>query len=694
MVELRDLLLEIGTEELPPRALKSMAQALGRDLAARLDARGLTHGPAQIFATPRRLATLVPDVPEAQADREVERRGPAVAAAFDAQGAPTKAALGFARSCGVEVEQLEQADTDKGRQLVFRTTEVGEQTVSLLPAMVQDVIARLPVPRRMRWSDLDVEFARPVHWLVLLYGNDLVATEALGVASGRMTRGHRFHKPEAIRLDSAAEYATALYGSGHVVADFDARREMIRSQVEDAAASLGGRAAMDADLLDEATALVEWPVAITGSFDRDFLRLPDAVLMAPMKGHQRYFPVFAADGSLLPHFITISNIESSNADSVREGNERVLRPRLADAAFFFDADLKRSLDELQAGLEDVVFQDKLGSVAHKAERVSKLAGVVAIAMGLGPEAVKMARRAGALSKCDLLTHMVGEFPELQGVMGREYAARAGEPEAVAAALGEGYMPRFAGDAIPVSAGGRALAIADKLDTLVGIFGIGEKPTGEKDPFALRRSALGALRIVIEGELPLDLRKLLESAVQGYGERLSAPDVAAEVYDFMLERLRAYFADQGISSEVFMAVLARNPTRPLDFARRVDAVHAFYQMPEAASLAAANKRIQNILRQVDGAVPDTVNEELFKANAEWDLAAKLVGIKPRVQALLKAADYKAALAALAGLRESVDGFFDEVKVMDEDAAVKNNRLAMLASIHELFIETADISRLQA
>jgi glycyl-tRNA synthetase beta chain len=694
MAELHDLLLEIGTEELPPRALKSMAQALGRDLAARLDARGLTHGPAQIFATPRRLAALVPDVPEAQADREVERRGPAVAAAFDAQGAPTRAALGFARSCGVEVEQLEQADTDKGRQLVFRTTEVGEQTLSLLPAMVQDVIARLPVPRRMRWSDLDVEFARPVHWLVLLYGNDLVATEALGVASGRMTRGHRFHKPEAIRLDSAAEYATALYGSGHVVADFDARREMIRSQVEDAAAALGGRAAMDADLLDEATALVEWPVAITGSFDREFLRLPDAVLMAPMKGHQRYFPVLAADGSLLPHFITISNIESSNANSVREGNERVLRPRLADAAFFFDADLKRSLDDLQAGLEDVVFQDKLGSVAHKAERVSKLAGVVAIAMGLGPEAVKMARRAGALSKCDLLTHMVGEFPELQGVMGREYAARAGEPEAVAIALGESYMPRFAGDDIPASAGGRALAIADKLDTLVGIFGIGEKPTGEKDPFALRRTALGALRIVIEGELPLDLRKLLESAVQGYGERLSAPDVAAEVYDFMLERLRAYFADQGISAEVFMAVLARNPTRPLDFARRVDAVHAFYQMPEAASLAAANKRIQNILRQVDGAVPDTVNEELFKANAEWDLAAKLIGIKPRVQALLKAADYKAALAALAGLRESVDGFFDEVKVMDEDAAVKNNRLAMLASIHELFIETADISRLQA
>ena len=694
MAELRDLLLEIGTEELPPRSLKSMSQALGRELAARLSSRGLVHGTVQTFATPRRLAVLIADVPEAQADREVERRGPAVDAAFDAQGNPTKAALGFARSCGVEVEHLQQADTDKGRQLVFRTTEVGEQTVSLLPAMVHDAIARLPVPRRMRWSDLEVEFSRPVHWLVLLYGNDVVATEALGVTSGRMTRGHRFHNPEAIRLDSATEYATALYGSGHVVADFDARREMIRTQVEESAAALGGRAAMDADLLEEATALVEWPVAVTGGFDRDFLRLPDAVLMAPMKGHQRFFPVLAADGSLMPHFITISNIESNNRDSVREGNERVLRPRLADAAFFFDADLERSLEDLQAGLKDVVFQDQLGTVADKTERVARLAGVVAIAMGLGPEAVKLVRRAGALCKCDLLTYMVGEFPELQGVMGREYAARAGEPAAVAHALGEAYMPRFAGDAIPASPAGRALAIADKLDTLVGIFGIGQKPTGEKDPFALRRTALGSLRIIIEGELPLDLRKLLDSAVQGYAEKLSAPNVAGEVYDFMLERLRGYFADQGVSAQVFAAVLARDPARPLDFARRVEAVHAFYQMPEAASLAAANKRIQNILRQVNTAVPDSVNEELFKANAEWDLAAKLVVIRPRVQALLKSGDYKGALAALAGLRESVDGFFDDVKVMDEDEAVKNNRLAMLAGIHELFMETADISRLQA
>lgn len=693
MADGSDLLLEIGTEELPPGALDGMAHALGRELCARLAARGLAHGKVQTFATPRRLAVLVSDVPDSQDDREVERRGPSVEAAFDADGKPTKAAEGFARSCGVPVEQLEQVDGGKGRQLAFRTTEVGEQTVSLLPEMVADAVARVPAPRRMRWSDLEVEFSRPVHWVVLMLGGELVKAEVLGVNTGRMTRGHRFHKPEGIRLDSAGEYATALYGSGHVVAEFGARREMIRAQVEEAAAALGGRAVLDADLLDEATALVEWPVAITGTFDEAFLRLPAAVLMAPMKGHQRYFPVAGEDGALLPHFVSICNIESKNPDTVRRGNERVLRPRLADAAFFYDADLQRPLDDLQAGLDEVVFHEKLGTVAAKAKRVSKLAGVVAIAMGQGPEAVKVARRAGALSKCDLLTQMVGEFPELQGVMGREYTARAGEPEAVAIAIGEAYMPRFAGDAVPASDAGRAVAIADKLDTLVGIFAVGEKPTGDKDPFALRRAALGVLRIIIESELPLDLRKLLDSAVQGYGADIATNGVAGEVHDFMLERLRAYFADRGIAPEVFAAVQARNPTRPFDFARRIDAVHAFCQMPEAQSLAAANKRIENILRQADRVAAGAVREELFRENAEWDLAAKMVGIKPRVQAMLKAGDYTGALAVLAGLRETVDGFFDQVKVMDEDEQVKNNRLALLAGIHDLFMETADISRLQ-
>lgn len=694
MAEPQELLLEIGAEELPAKALKNMVTALGRELSARLNSRGLEHGEIQTFATPRRLAVLVADVPVAQADREVERRGPNVNVAFDADGKPTQAAQGFARSCGVAVEHLEQIETDKGTQLAFRTTQVGEATAALLPTMIEEAVARLPIPRRMRWADLDVEFARPVQWVVLLLGGELVEARILGVDSGRMTRGHRFHHPEGIRLDSAGEYAMSLYSSGHVVADFDARMEMIRSQVEDAAAALGGKAVMDTDLLEETAALVEWPVAVTGNFDATFLRLPDAALMAPMKGHQRFFPVCAKDGPLMPHFITISNINSKHPHSVQSGNERVLRARLADAAFFYDADLQHSLEELQAGLREVVFQDKLGSMAEKAERVSKLAGVIAIAMGQDTDGVKLARRAGSLCKCDLLTQMVGEFPELQGIMGREYAISAGEPEAVSKALGEAYMPRFAGDAIPQSDTGRAVAIADKLDTLVGIFGIGSRPSGEKDPFALRRAALGVLRVIIESQMAVELRKLLDSAVQGYGDRLSNDQAVNEVHTFMIERLRGYFADQGIATEVYAAVHARNPTQPYDFARRVAAVHAFYQMPEAQGLAAANKRIQNILRQVDGAVPSVVKDELFKENAEWDLAAKLMGLKPRVQKLLSDGNYADALATLAGLRESVDSFFDEVKVMDDNEAVKNNRLAILAGLHELFIETADISRLQA
>ncbi len=433
MAEPQNLLLEIGAEELPPKALRNMATALGRELSARLTARGLEHGDIQTFATPRRIAVLIANVPDAQTDREMERRGPKVSDAFDSDGKPTPAAQGFARSCGVPVEHLEQVQSDKGAQLAFRSTEVGEATASLLPTMVQEAVSRLPVPRRMRWSDLEVEFSRPVQWVVLLLGTQLVEAHVLGIDSGHITRGHRFHHPEGIRLDSADEYAKSLYG-GHVVAEFDVRMDMIRTQVEEAAAALGGTAMMDTELLAETAALVEWPVAVTGNFDQSFLRLPDAAIIAPMKGHQRFFPVRAADGSLMPHFITISNLDSKNPQSVQSGNERVLRPRLADAAFFYDADLKLSLDELQQGLAALVFQDKLGSIADKTERVSKLAGVVAIAMGENPEGVKHARRAGRLCKCDLLTQMVGEFPELQGIMGREYAIRAGEPNAVSTAL--------------------------------------------------------------------------------------------------------------------------------------------------------------------------------------------------------------------------------------------------------------------
>lgn len=693
MPDRADLLVEIGTEELPPKPLRALSEAFGDALCDRLEAKILGKHTCTVFATPRRLAVLVHDVPFNQPDRDVERRGPALDAAFDADGKPTRAAEGFARSCGVEVNHLERMETAGGGWLLFRSTQVGESTQTLLPGIVEEALARVPIARRMRWSDLDVEFARPVHWIMLLHGEHAIDGTVMGIRTGGSTRGHRFHHPQSLEIGEPSNYAGALYGGAHVVADFSARKEMIRTQVDEAADILGGRAVVDDDLLEENTALVEWPVAITGSFDVLYLSLPDCVLKATMQGHQRYFPVMAEDGSLMPHFIAISNIESRNPDTVRDGNERVIRPRLADAAFFFEADRRQPLAERREALKDVVFQDRLGSLYEKSERVSRLAGVVAIAMGQSPEAVKLARRAGALYKCDLLTSMVGEFPELQGEMGREYALADGEELQVANGIGESYRPRFAGDRIPSTETGRALSIAERLDTLVGIFLIGQAPTGDKDPFALRRAALGILRIIIEGELPLDLRKLLRSTVDGYEKFPDASGVTDEVMEFVLERLKAYFVDQGIPVDVFFAVHAREPTEPFDFAKRVFAVDAFRKLPEAASLASANKRIQNILKQAEDAVPARVDDSLFAEDAEWNLAAKTLGLSPRVRELLKNRDYTTAMTNLAGLRESVDDFFDNVKVMDDDQRLRKNRLALLQSISNLFLETADISRLQ-
>ena len=691
--ERQDLLVEIGTEELPPKALRGLSEAFGRELGAELEARALDHGEVSVYATPRRLAVLVADVAANQPDRDIERRGPKVEIAFDAGGEPTKAALGFASSCGVEVAQLARLETDEGAWLVFRTTEIGEPTPSLLPKLVERALARLPIPRRMRWSDRDVEFARPVHWVVLLFGEEVVEGEILQIGTSRTTRGHRFHHPEPIALEEPSGYAMALYGTGHVIAEFDARIDMIRNQVCEAAEKVGGAASIEEPLLEEVAALVEWPSAHAGSFDEEFLALPDAVLIAALQGHQRYFPVIAADGSLMAHFVAVANIDSHNPEVVRAGNERVIRPRLRDAAFFYAADSKVALEERQSGLADVVFQDKLGSLHDKATRVARLAGHIAIAMGESPDGVNLARRAGTLSKCDLLTEMVGEFPELQGIIGGEYARQGGEPEAVAAALHESYQPRFAGDAIPASATGRALAVADKLDTLVGIFGLGQAPSGDRDPFALRRAALGALRILIEGELDIDLRKLLSAAADGLEGKLEAGDTVGTVMEFMLERLRAYFDDQGVPVTVFAAVQAREPARPYDFARRLWAVDEFRQRAEAASLAAANKRIQNILRQAGDGIPDQIDDTLFAADAEWDLAAKLTGLGPQVRKMLHSADYAGAMRSLAGLRDSVDAFFDTVMVMDEDPAVRANRLALLKTISEMFLATADISMLQ-
>ncbi len=692
MAEHADLLVEIGTEELPPRGLRRLSEAFASALCERLKASGLSHGEVATFATPRRIAAIITKVPASQPNRELTRRGPSLDAAFDAQGKPTKAALGFARSCGVAVDKLERMETSEGRWLIFRSTEVGESTPSLIPKMVEDALNKLPIPRRMRWANFDFEFVRPVHWVVLLFGNETVDGEIFGVSAGRMTRGHRFHQPEPISIENPGAYSKTLYSAGHVVAEFKARADIVTRQVVESAASVKGKALVDKELVEETTALVEWPSAVVGSFDKEFLNLPAAVLVATMKGHQRYFPVVDKNGKLMPHFVAVSNIESINPETVRKGNERVLRPRLKDAAYFYQRDSKRTLEQRQEELKSIIFQEKLGSMYDKAERISRLASHVAIAMGENPDLVKLARRAGQLCKCDLLTEMVGEFPELQGIMGGEYAAKSGEAPEVSKAIAEVYKPRFAGDSIPATPIGRAVAIADKLDTLAGIFGVGQGPTGDKDPYGLRRTALGVLRIIIEGSLPLDLKRLIEEALKGFGDKFEHESVAAQVYDFMTERLRAYFTDRGVPVEVFLAVQARNPTRPLDFAKRVHAVNEFRKLPEAESLATANKRINNILKQAEDAIPMKVNDDLFTEDAEWNLAAKLVGLSPRVKEMLKKGDYTSAMRSLAGLRESVDAFFDTVKVMDDDQKVRYNRLALLNSISELFLETADISRL--
>ena len=738
MTDVNDLLVEIGTEELPPKALRTLSEAFAAELAAELDAAGLAHGAPAPCATPRRLAVLVPGVPATQPDRDVERRGPPLARAFDENDEPTRAALGFARSIGVDVDRLVRIETGDGSWLGYRSMKAGAPVSSLLPGMVERALARLPAPRRMRWADRDTEFVRPVHWVVLMHGAEVVEAEILGVASGRATRGHRFHHPGDIVLEDAGRYVTVLRREGHVVAGFEERMEMIREQAERAAHDLGGQARIDPALLEENAALVEWPVAVAGHFDTEFLDLPDAVLIATMQGHQRYFPVADGSGALMPHFIAVSNIESRNPETVRAGNERVIRPRLSDAAYFFDTDRARSLESRLEGLRHVVFQRRLGSLHAKAERVSALAGRVARAMDGSDAAMTHAERAGLLSKCDLLTEMVGEFPELQGEMGREYARLDAEPAAVADAIGELYMPRFADDGIPDSAAGRAVAIADKLDTIAGCLSLGQAPTGDKDPFALRRAALGTLRIMIEGELDLDLDETIETAFNCYENQSrdetgtearkdlpddlvasvikASPGTVMEMRRFMLDRLRAYFADRAIPTDVFNAVLAKEPTRPLDFANRVRAVEAFRILPEAASLCAANKRIRNILRQAEQGKTDdserartqawgasgtstasgigAIDASLLREAAERSLSDVLAGIEPRARTMLDAGEYTSALAALAGLRDHVDRFFDTVKVMDDDEALRGNRLALLARIGALFMETADISLLQA
>jgi len=687
----KDLLIEIGTEELPPKALRRLAVAFAGEIGRGLDEQDLKHGTVRWYATPRRLAVTVARTMVRQDDHEQVRRGPALSAAYDDAGKPTKAAEGFARSCGTAVDKLEVLETDKGSWLMHRRLEPGRDTSELLPAIIDATLAKLPIPRRMRWGAGEAAFVRPVHWIVVLLGRDVVPCRLLDTDAGNESRGHRFHHPGPLRILSAATYAKKLQEKGRVIADFDERRDLILEQAEAAAAKLGGRARIDADLLDEVTALVEWPAAITGSFDQTFLDLPREVLIATMQGHQKYFPVTDGEGRLLPHFITMANIESRAPDAIRRGNEKVIRPRLGDAAFFWERDRRVPLAQRQERLQEAIFQKRLGTLDDKTRRVTALAAHVAGELHLD---TGLAERAAQLAKCDLFTDMVGEFPELQGIMGRYYALHDGEPEQVARALDEQYMPRFAGDTIPATDTGRVLALADKIDTLLGIFAAGQAPTGDRDPFGLRRAALGCLRILVEAELDLDLVACLQRSAETFAHEIRAGAAVEEVFGFMLDRLRGYYLDAGIRHDVFDAVLSRRPPSPYDFHRRLHAVTAFTALPESRSLAAANKRIRNILRQSEEKPPAAIDPGLLQEPAEQALANEVESTAATVQPLLQCNDYTRALTELAGLRDKVDGFFDNVMVMCEDRSLRLNRLALLQRLSELFLSIADISRLQS
>lgn len=694
MADTRHFLVEIGTEELPPKALKRLAEAFRSGICDGLGKAELPFRDAVYFAAPRRLAVRVHDLVTAQAAKQVERRGPAITAAFNSDGMPTPAAQGFARSNGVSVDQLQRLETEKGAWLVHRFTQPGVHTQQLLPGVVEAALDKLPIPKRMRWGAGTTQFVRPVHWVVMLFGDAVIETEILGVKAGRETRGHRFHHPGSLYLAEPAAYEPLLETEGHVLPDFAARREAIYAQVQEAAVAAGGEAMIQDDLLDEVASLVEWPVAVRGDFESRFLKVPEPVLVSTLQGHQRYFPVRGRDGRLLPCFVTVANIDSRDVAQVRAGNERVVRPRLSDAAFFYERDLAQPLVAHRAALDKVVFHKELGSIGDKVARVAALAGGIGEQLGFDASTQARVARAAELCKCDLMSGVVGEFPELQGMMGRVYALAQGEPEAVAQALDEQYMPRHAGDGLPSAPVGRALAIADKLDTVCGIFSTGQVPTGDKDPFGLRRAALGVLRILIETATPLDLRQTLERAAAPFARSgHSADKLAEQVFGFMMERLRTYYLDREIRPDVYEAVLAKTPHQPLDFDQRMKAVAHFRSLPEAASLAAAHKRVHNILRQAGVTRIGEIDGSRFEMDAERALADALDLLRREVQPLLDRADYTAALTRLAVLKGPIDTFFDQVMVMVDDTAVRNNRLALLAQMGGLFNHVADISRLQ-
>ena len=685
----QNFLVEIGTEELPPKALKTLATSFADNVEAELNLAGLSFDKIEWFAAPRRLAVKVLNLATQQPSKEIEKRGPAVSAAFDAEGKPTKAAEGWARGCGITVEQAERIATDKGEWLVHRAKIEGQPTKNLLNDIVANALAKLPIPKPMRWADKTVQFIRPVHTVTMLLGDELIEGEILGVASARTIRGHRFLGEKEFEIQHADQYPQLLREKGSVVADFNERKAEILAKSQAKATALGGVADIEESLLEEVTSLVEYPNVLAAKFEERFLAVPAEALVYTMKGDQKYFPIYDKDGKLLPHFIFVSNINPEDPTAIIEGNEKVVRPRLTDAEFFFKTDLKQKLVDRLPRLETVLFQQQLGTLKDKTDRIEQLAGE--IAKQIGADEAK-AKRAGLLSKCDLMTNMVFEFTDTQGVMGMHYARHDGEDEEVAVALNEQYMPRFAGDELPKSLVASAVALADKFDTLTGIFGIGQAPKGSADPFALRRAALGALRIIVEKNLPLDLEDLVKKSTALFGDKLTNQNVVTDVVDFMLGRFRAWYQDEGIAVDVIQAVLARRPTRPADFDARVRAVSHFRTLDSAEALAAANKRVSNILAKADAAIGE-INLTACVEPAEKALAEAVLALRTEVQPLIAQGDYTTVLDKLANLRAPVDSFFDNVMVNAEDPALRQNRLAILNTLQGLFLQVADISVLQ-
>ncbi|OCG37722.1 glycine--tRNA ligase subunit beta [Gilliamella apicola] len=687
----KTFLVEIGTEELPPKSLRTLAESFAANFIQQLDNANLEHGEVLWYASPRRLALKVLNLNDTQPDSQIVKRGPAVSAAFDANGNATKAAEGWARGCGITVDQAERIQTDKGEWLSYTQNQKGQPVVNLLCDMVKTALSKLPIPKPMHWAARQVEFIRPCHTVTMLYGDELVPGTILEIKSDRIIRGHRFMGEQEFTIDNADQYPEILEQRGKVIADYDKRKSIIKQQAEEEAAKLNGKADLTDNLLEEVSSLVEWPVVLTAKFEERFLEVPAESLVYTMKGDQKYFPVYDKQGKLLPNFIFVANIESKDPQVVISGNEKVVRPRLADAEFFYQTDLKQRLEDRLPRLETVLFQQQLGTVKDKAIRIESLSGFIADKIGAD---VEQAKRAGKLTKCDLVTNTVFEFPETQGIMGRYLALKDGESIEVATAIEEQYKPRFAGDELPSTAVSCSVSIAEKLDTLAGIFGIGQHPKGDKDPFALRRAAIGVLRIIVEKALPLDLVELANYAASLYGDKLNNKNVVDDIVNFMQGRFRAWYQEQGFAIDTIQAVLALNPTKPADFDARVKAVTHFRTLPEASSLAEANKRVSNILSKIEVTIPEQINAALLETGAEGELAKKLAILTDKLSPYFSESRYQDALIELSSLKEAVNAFFDSVMVMVDNEGIRLNRLALLKKLQNLFLKVADISLLQA